>query len=313
VLGLMSKPMVMTLPFMLLLLDWWPLRRWAFAEKMPMFALAMLSGFVTSISAGRLGWSSLTLWQRIANALVSYTRYLELSLWPHDLAILYPFRTAIPLWEVALATLLLCGITAAALWQARCRPYLIMGWLWFAVGLLPASGLVQVGRQGMADRFTYLPQIGLVIAVVWGVADLIGKQRPATAAVLSIAIVAAFATASWLHTSVWRDSVVLFTDTVAVTDDNGGAQHFLAAALDDRGRFNEAFPHHAEAERLEPTNFIAQYSYGVALERRGQTEAAIKHFRQALHYFPNYPDAARHLEESQKLLDQSSASQLEPH
>jgi hypothetical protein len=164
--------------------------------------LAMLSSLVTSISVGRLGLSSLTPWQRIANALVSYTRYLELSLWPHDLAILYPFRAALPLWQVALATLLLCGITAMAVWQARCRPYLIVGWLWFAVGLLPASGLVQVGRQGMADRFTYLPQIGLVIAVVWGVADLIGKRRPATAAVLSIAIVAGFATASWLHTSV---------------------------------------------------------------------------------------------------------------
>jgi protein O-mannosyl-transferase len=314
VLGLMSKPMVMTLPFVLLLLDWWPLRRRAFAEKLPMLALAVISGLVTAIGTGRLGlinWaSSLTPWQRIANALVSYARYLELSLWPHDLAILYPFHTAVPLWQVACAVLLLSGITAAALWQARCRPYLLVGWLWFAVGLLPASGLVQVGRQGMADRFTYLPHIGLAIAAVWGMADLIGKQRRVTAAVLAGGVVAAFATASWLHARVWLNSVVLFTDTVAVTGDNPAAQHYLAAALDDRGRFEDAFPHHAEAVRLEPAYFVAQFSYGVALERRGQTQDAIGHFGQALRYFPDYPDARRHLEKDRKLLDLSGASAL---
>src|SRR5260370_36365473 len=230
VLGLMSKPMAMTLPVILLLLDWWPLRRRAFAEKLPMFVLAGFSSFVTSIDTvglASISWgSSFSLVQRIANALVSYVRYLELSFWPHDLAILYPFRTAVPPCQTAFAALLLAGITALAFWQARRRPYLIVGWLWFTLGLFPASGVVtQVGWQGMADRFTYLPQIGLAIAVIWGVADLLGSHRRAAAA-LSGAIVALLAIATMRQVPVWRDSVTVFAHAVAVTGRNPARPHF---------------------------------------------------------------------------------------
>jgi tetratricopeptide (TPR) repeat protein len=248
--------------------------------------------------------------QRIANALIAYVRYLEISLWPHHLAILYPFRAAVPLWQPVLAALLLAAITALAFWQRRCRPYLIVGWLWFTFGLFPASGVViQSGWQGMADRFTYLPHIGLAIAVVWGAADLLREHRR-PAAVLSGAVVALFAIAAWRHVPVWRDSVAVFTNAVAVTGDNPAAQHFLAAALDDRGRFDDAFPHHAEAARLEPGYLIMPYFYGLALERRGQTEAAIEQFHQALRDFPDYPDARRHLQENQALLNQSRGPEL---
>lgn len=311
-LGLMSKPMVMTLPALLLLLDWWPLRRRAFAEKIPMFAMAALSSLVTSIATARLGainWgASLTLAQRLSNALVSYVRYLELSIWPHNLAILYPFRLTVPLWQTASAGLLLAGITAAALWQARRRPYLIVGWLWFAIAMLPAAGLVQVGRQGMADRFTYLPHIGLAIAVVWGAADLLGKHRRAAAAALCIVAIGALTVTTLRQMTLWRDAVTLFRHTVAVTDDNPMARHFLAASLDQRGLYDESFPHHAEAARLDPAYFIAQFSYGVALERRGQLEPAIERFRLALQYFPDYSEARQHLERDQNLLDLSKAS-----
>ncbi len=313
ILGLMCKPTVMILPLILLLLDWWPLGRRAFAEKLPMIGLSALSSLVTSVATARLGvinWGgSFSLGQRIANALVSYARYLELSFWPHDLAILYPFRVTVPLWQTALAALLLAGVTGLALWQARRRPYLIVGWLWFAIGLLPASGVVtQVGWQGMADRFTYLPHIGLLVAVVWGAADLLSMHRR-SATVLSAAAVALLAIAAFRHVPVWRDSLAVFTNAVAVTHGNPGAQHFLAAALDDGGRFDEAFTHHAEAARLEPSYLIMAYSYGMALERRGQTGAAIEQFQRALRYFPNYPDARRHLEENQKLLDLSKGSE----
>ena len=306
VLGLMSKPMVMTLPVILLLLDWWPLGRRAFAEKLPMFLLAALSSFVTSIGTARLAsinWgSSFSLGQRIANAIISYVRYLELSFWPHDLAILYPFRTAVPTWQTALAALLLAGITVLTVWQARRRPYLIVGWLWFTVGLFPASGVVtQVGWQGMADRFTYLPQIGLAIAVIWGMADLLGKHRRAAAA-LSGAIVTLFAIAAMRQMPVWRDSVTVFAHAVAVTGGNPAAQHYLAAALDERGRFDEAFPHHAEAARLEPYYLVMPFSYGIALERRGQTAAAIEQFQRVLVHFPNHLDAQRHIAENQARL-----------
>ncbi len=313
VLGLMAKPMVMTLPVVLLLLDWWPLGRRAFAEKLPLFALAALSIFVTSIGTARLGainWgASVTIGQRISNTLVSYVRYLELSVWPHDLAILYPFRTAVPLWQAALAALLLAALTLAALWQARRRPYLAVGWLWFVAMLAPASGLVQVGRQGMADRFTYLPHIGLAMAAVWGVADLLAAHRRAAAA-LGVAAPAALAVLTLLHIPVWRDSVTLFTRAVAATRDNSGAQHYLAAALDDQQRYAQALPHHAEAVRLEPSYFVAQCAYGAALDRHGDIKAAMEHYRQALRDYPDYPDARRLLEADQKKLDLSKASGL---
>jgi tetratricopeptide (TPR) repeat protein len=308
--GLMSKPMVMTLPFLLLLLDWWPLKRRAFAEKLPLFGLAALSVFLTSIATGRLGainWgSSLSLGQRIANLLVSYVKYLELSVWPHDLALLYPFRTAVPVWQAAAAAILLAAITLAALSQARKRPYLIVGWLWFALVLFPAAGLVQVGRQGMADRFTYLPHLGLAIAVAWGAAELLGRR--AMIAAVSAALLLALA--SLRQIPVWRDSITAFTQAVAVTRNNPAAHHYLAAALDDRGRLDEGLPHHAEAVRLEPSYFVAQCAYGTALERKGDLEPAIEHFQQALRYLPGYPDAQQHLEAARKALDLSKGSGL---
>jgi tetratricopeptide (TPR) repeat protein len=313
VLGLMSKPMVMMLPFLLLLLDWWPLKRRAFAEKAPMITLALLSSFLTSIATGRLGpinWgTSLSFAQKISNTLVSYVRYLELSFWPHDLAILYPFRTAVPIWQAAGAALLLALITLAALLQARRRPYLLFGWLWFTIALAPASGLVQVGRQGMADRFTYLPHIGLILAVVWGMAELLDAYRRAAAAI-AITAAAVMAGVTLRHIPVWHDSVTLFANTVEVTSANPAAQHYLAAALDDRSRYAEALPHHAEAVRLDPSYFVAQCTYGAALERQGDLEGAAASFEAALRYFPNLPDTKKHLEELRKALDLSKASGL---
>jgi tetratricopeptide (TPR) repeat protein len=307
-LGLMSKPMVMTLPLVLMLLDWRLLGRRAFAEKAPMFVLAAVSSFLTS-----RGTSAVTvpvaLWQRVANGVVSYRRYVELSVWPRKLAILYPLRATIPPNEVVIAALLLAAVTGVALWQSTRRPYLIVGWLWFVVSLLPASGVVvQVGRQAMADRFTYIPHIGLIMAIVWTTADLLNNQRREVLAVLSALSIGALAVASYSHLPVWRDSVTLFGDTVAVTADNPTAQHYLAVALDGRGRFDEALPHHAEAVRLQPDYFLAQFSYGLALENRHQTAAAIDHFSEALHYFPEYAEARTHLEENRKRLEPSSAS-----
>jgi len=312
-LGLMSKPVALTLPFVLLLLDWWPLRRRAFAEKLPMFAMVAISFLITMIGTLRLrgiNWgASLTLWQRVANASVSYVRYLELSVWPHGLAILYPFRTAVPWREALLAALILAGITAVAVMQARRRPYWIVGWLWFVIMLLPASGLAQKGRQGMADRFTYLPHIGLTMAVVWGAADLLGKHRK-TAAALAVTVPLGLGAATWQDAPVWRDSISVWANAVAVTTKNSAAQHYLGAALDDAGRYTEALPHHAEAVRLEPSYWFAQYTYGAALERQGDLEGAVGRFQEALRYFPNYPDAKKHLEDDRKLLDLSKASGL---
>jgi hypothetical protein len=297
-LGLLSKPMLITAPVLLLLLDWWPLKRFAPAEKLPLFVIASLCLLVTFVGVGRLSainWGvRIPLGHRIANTLVSYIGYVGLAIWPHNLALLYPFRVSIAWWQPVAAALALAAITGAVLWLGRTRRYLIVGWLWFVIAMLPPSGLLQSGRQSMADRFTYIPSIGLTLMIVWGAADLL-RARPRLAAALATAAVLAYGIAAWRQVAFWHDSVTVFSRTVAVTSANPSARHFLAAALDERGRFDEALPHHAEAVRLDPTYFVAQCAYGGALERRGDTSAAIEHFRQAIRYFPNYPDAYYHL------------------
>ncbi|HUB32400.1 MAG TPA: glycosyltransferase family 39 protein [Bryobacteraceae bacterium] len=297
-LGLMSKPMLMTAPLLLLLLDYWPLRRRAFAEKMPLFVMAAFTFAVTYAGSRQLrsiNWAAnLPLGHRIANALVSYAAYLRLSFWPARLAILYPYRLEIAWWKPAAAAALLALLTLAVVRGAARRPYLAFGWLWFLVALAPPSGIVQVGRQAMADRFTYLPSIGLTLAVVWGAADLLAR-RPRLGASLALAAIVASGAACWAYTGSWRNSVTVFENAVTMTGDNSAAEHYLAAALDDRGRFAEALPHHAAAVRIEPSYFIGQCSYGMALERQGDIAAAADHFTLALRYFPHYPQARFHL------------------
>jgi tetratricopeptide (TPR) repeat protein len=297
-LGLLSKPMLITAPVLLLLLDWWPLKRFAPREKLPLFVMALLCLLVTFVGVGRLStinWGArVPLGHRISNTLVSYETYVGLALWPHRLALLYPFRLSIAWWQPLAAALLLAAITGAALALVRKRPYFIVGWLWFAIALLPPSGLLQSGRQAMADRFTYIPLIGLAMMIVWAAADLLaGRTR--LAGVLATAAIAGYGIAAWTQVAYWHDSFTLFSRTVAVTGENPGAQHFLAVALDERGRFDEAFPHHAEAVRIDPTYFVAQCAYGLALESRGQLSAAVEHFRQAVRYFPSYGEAHYHL------------------
>jgi tetratricopeptide (TPR) repeat protein len=295
-LGLMSKPMLITAPVLLLILDWWPLRRRALSEKLPLFLMAAIALAITSLGTARLqaiNWAAhVPLGHRLANALVNYAAYLKLALWPTHLAILYPYRLTIPAWQTAAAALLLAGITAAAWRLRRAAPYLLAGWLWFVVAILPPIGIVQMGRQAMADRFLYVPFIGLALMAVWGLGDLLS---PRPAAFLSTAAIAACAAASLAHIGTWRDSVSVFSNAVAVTRDNPGAQHYLAAALDDLGRYREALPHHAESVRLDPSYYIAQNSYALDLERTGDYSAAAEHFALALRYFPGYTEAREHL------------------
>jgi protein O-mannosyl-transferase len=313
-LGLMSKPMLMTTPLLLLLLDYWPLGRRAWAEKLPLFTMSAITLAVTYLGNSQLGvvnWADgLPLAHRLANALVSYAAYLGLVLWPRHLAILYPYRVSIAWWKPPAAAALLLAITWAALWFGRERRYLTVGWLWFVVGMMPAIGLFQVGRQAMADRFTYLPAIGIALMAVWGVGELLNHRR-AMAALLAGVAVAALGAASLRHIGTWRDSVTVFGNAIAATGDNAAAEHYLAAALDDRGRFDDSFPHHAEAVRIEPAYFVAQYCYGLALERRGDTAGAAPHFAEAIRRFPGYADAHLHLGLDLKQLGQPLAARQE--
>ncbi len=296
--GLMSKPMLITLPVLLVVLDWWPLKRRAWAEKLPLAVMALLTFAVTYLGTsrmGRLNWAAgIPLGHRVANALVNYAAYLAMTVWPRHLAILYPYRLAIPLWQPIAAAALLAAVTVAVYRQRARFPYLAAGWAWFVVAILPPIGVVQVGRQAMADRFTYLPSIGLALMAVWGGAELLGNRR-ALAAAVAAAAVAACAAASLAHIGTWRDSVAVWENAIAVTSGNAGAQHYLAAALDDRAQYEESLAHHAEAVRLEPDYFVAQNAYALCLERRGDLAAAAVHFAAAIRYFPAYADARFHL------------------
>src|SRR6202011_732984 len=197
-LGLLCKPMLVTWPFIMLLLDYWPVCRyqksevrgqWSVvrglvAEKIPLFALAAASSIVTFLAQSHLGtvrtFDEFSIWLRLSNALVSYAKYLLLAFWPHDLAVYYPFAPigASP-WQVIGAAFLLIGITAFCLFQRKIRPYLIVGWLWFLGTLVPVIGLVPVGGQAMADRYFYIPSIGLFFAMVFGLADIARSWRVA--------------------------------------------------------------------------------------------------------------------------------------
>ena len=238
-LGLMAKPMVVTLPFALLLLDVWPLDRlrlgWRrlLIEKLPLLALSAASSLITlryqETSLAPLGvvpWSL-----RATNALVSWAAYLGKLFLPRHLAVFYPIPLAIPAWKVAGAALLLAAITALAVRWARREPWLLAGWLWFLGTLVPVIGLVQVGRQAMADRYTYIPSIGLFLAVVWSVAGLLREHRAALATAAGI-VVLALAVTTRMQIGYWSDSATLFRHALAVTGDDNYLAHIgLGKAL----------------------------------------------------------------------------------
>jgi tetratricopeptide (TPR) repeat protein len=286
-LGLMSKPMLVTVPLLLLVLDYWPLRRRAFVEKVPLVILAAMSGLITLVGQYRMGAVALkiSLAHRISNAAMSYARYLGKTIWPEDLAILYPYPKVLPPWQVAGAAALLITITIVFLRLRRDRPYLLAGWVWFLVGLVPAIGLVQVGRQPMADRFTYVPLIGIFVALVWGADAWLGG-RPRTAAAIAGAALVLCAVRSWDQVATWRSSVTVFSHALAVAAPTGTAHRCLGRALETGGDVTGALRHYEAALEVEPANFVAHYDYGWLLLRLGRLDEASLHLNQVVHYCP---------------------------
>lgn len=315
-LGLMAKPTLVTLPFALLLLDGWPLGRLArgpgrwgavaplVREKLPLLALAAASSAITLVAQSRgdaisrAGASPLP--ERLANAVVSYVAYLGKTLWPTDLAVLYPHpsltATGLPAWQVAGAALLLASITAAIVTQRRTRPYLVVGWLWYLGTLVPVVGLVQVGLQSMADRYTYVPHIGLFVAVVWGAHDLAtatGLRRAASAAAAGAVLVLSALT--WRQLGYWKDHETLFRHALAVTRDNSPAHAGLAAWLGRQGRNAEALSHAREAVRIAPRNVLAWKNLSVALRVEKSTQEAVDAAREVVRLAGSDPEGWRYL------------------
>jgi len=316
-LGLMAKPMIVTLPFVLLLLDYWPLERMqlysirlksergmtqspAFrlvCEKIPLFVLSGATTVLTIIAQRQVGaLKSIEAYPfeyRIANALVSYISYIGKMVWPHKLGVFYPYPTAIPLWQSAGAGLLLITVSVLLMRAAANRPYLATGWLWYLVTLLPVIGLVQVGGQAMADRYTYLSLIGLFIIIAWGVPSLLASWRQAKKAIAlaTAVLLLGFATCSVLQVRHWQNSVSLFRHTDKVTSNNDVAHHHLGIALASQGELEEAMSHYAEALRIKPRERYVHRNLGVALTRQGRHEEAIGHFAEALRIKPDFAEA----------------------
>ena len=309
-LGLMAKPMLVTWPFLFLLLDYWPLRRvkWTpgdgvgrfvrawmplVREKIPFLALVGASMVVTFIAQSQggavRGFEEAPVPLRLANALVSCAKYVVLTFWPSGLAIYYPFPPeGIPFWQLAGAFLLITALTIIALFQAKPRPYLIVGWFWFLGTLVPVIGLVQVGGQAMADRYHYIPSIGLFIFLVFGLADFATAWRMERVgiAVASVSVLMS-GLLSAIEINRWRDSTTLFERTLAVTPDNLVIQYNLGHVLAQQKKYEDATSHFTEALRIEPDFFDALVNMGVALLDQGKPDEAIPYYERALSVQPN--------------------------
>lgn len=297
VLGLMAKPMLVTLPATLLLLDYWPLRRWPavrlrwlLLEKLPLMILVIPAVLLTLRAQTPIinSLAEYTLYDRVAGALVSYVRYLRMAIWPVDLAVLYPLpRAALPLWQPLAAGTLLCAITALVLWRGRSRQYLAVGWLWFLGTLVPVIGLVQNGPQALADRYTYVPYIGLFVALAWAVAQACTSgSRRRTVAVLTGTALVCCGLVSWRQLGYWRDSETLWRHTLAATTDNGGAHAMLAMALVDRGELPEAVEEFTASLRLMPDNPATHGNLALALAAMGRADEASAHLERSLELRP---------------------------
>jgi tetratricopeptide (TPR) repeat protein len=317
-LGLMSKPMLVTLPLLMLLLDYWPLTRWGsrglpparlLREKLPFFLMAAASCVVTLAAQQSAGavmkLEGYPIGLRFANAAVSYFRYLGKMIWPARLALPYPYPDSGYEWWVVAGTILaLAAISWAAVRLARSAPYLLAGWIWYLVSLVPVIGLVQVGGQAMADRYTYIPLIGPLIAAAWGVpacADRIARRlaRPGAfrlgIAAAGLTVVAACSVLTRVQTGYWRNGITLFTHSLAVTDRNYLGHNHLGVAWDAAGDPDRAAGEYREALEIAPDYALAHYNLGRVLAEKGDIAGAIAELQDSIRLFPGYYRAYHNL------------------
>jgi tetratricopeptide (TPR) repeat protein len=318
--GLMSKPMVVTLPFVLLLLDFWPLNRFSsfqfqissseepstlnhqpstesafrlIYEKLPFFALTLAASVVTYFvqTSDRALWlpAERPFSSRVANALWAYERYISKTFWPADLSIFYPYPHHWPAGLVIGAALLLAIWSGLLIWRARQNPCLFVGWFWFLGTLIPTIGLVQVGSQSMADRYMYIPSVGLFILVVWGFNDFL-NWRPHWRRITTFAGGVALAgclVGTEIQLSYWQNSIKLFRHAIEVTTDNFVAYTCLGETLNDLGLKKEAMMLCAEAVRIAPNSPVAQYNFGMALLQNNRLDEALAHLDAAARLAPH--------------------------
>jgi len=325
-LGLMSKPMLVTLPFVLLLLDYWPLRRLKFGqeresnevlekniakksevlqlvlEKIPLFLLTTGLSIITFIAQKSLGAmnyaESLTFSTSVTNAMVSYLEYLGKIIWPRGLSILYPHPgNTLAVWKGILCGIALVGITIISIRLIRKAPYFAVGWFWYLGTLVPVIGIVQVGGQAMADRYTYIPLIGIFIIVAWGVPELISKWHYKEK-VLSISvgiIIFTLLITTWRQVSHWKNSITIFKHAIRVTDKKHPtfaiAYNNLGIVLFAKQKNEEAISHYKMALELNPDSAVAHNNLGIALFTKQKNEEAISHYKMAIKINPDHAEA----------------------
>lgn len=322
-LGLMAKPMLVTLPCVLLLLDCWPLERfprgWAatglpnpsgartmtlsrlILEKVPLLILTVL------VSAGTF-WAVrhvnavtpldiLPLGFRVKNAVVSYAAYIGKMIWPAKLAIFYPYTAQLSFWYVGACALVLILITVAVARLSRKHPYLVTGWLWYLGTLVPVIGIVQAGDQAMADRYAYLPLIGLFVMIAWGIPDLTARWRwrKEILTLALIAVMAGMAVTTWRQVQHWENNITLFRHVIDVSEANHVAHNNLGVALMEEGRLDEAMVHYKRVIEINPWYVWGYNNIGVVLLYQGKSAAATAYFRKALQIHPRYAEAHNNL------------------
>ncbi len=318
VLGLLSKPMIVTLPFVLLLLDYWPLRRFAevetaldrwcacapafmrsrsvrlVAEKMPLVVLSVAATAMTYVAEHQVGavksMASYPLEVRLANAVVSYVLYIWKTIWPVDLAVLYPHLGMPPLWLVLASAVLLAAATGFAVHVRARAPWLAVGWFWYLGTLVPVIGLVQIGSHAMADRYTYIPLLGLFMALAWGAKDIVAKRPGWESCIIGLSVlsitVLLFPAGAQIGT--WQNSVTLFEHALTVTKDNPTARFNIGAHYLGRNDCSKAAPHFLEAIEMKKDFALAFHCMGVCDSRAGNVAGALHNFGQAILIDPQF-------------------------
>lgn len=314
ILALMSKPMLVTLPFALMLLDYWPLGRWQKAfhppvgekinagklvlEKIPFIFLAIASAIMTFFTHTKGSFvTSLVpapFLTRLANAAVSYAVYLKDIIWPTNLVVYYPYDFSLPAWKIITSALVLLCITVVVLYSIKKFPFLFVGWFWYLGTLLPVIGIVQVGTQAMADRYTYLPSIGIAFMISWGVPLFFsrGKNRTPILLPLAIAVLIILTVLTWRQCGYWKNSLTLFSRALQLTKNNYVAHNHFASALLKAKSFDKAIDHYNEAIRINPVYAHAYYNRGIAYYTSGQKMRALDDFKSARDMIPKIIDYA---------------------
>jgi tetratricopeptide (TPR) repeat protein len=297
--GLMSKPLVVTLPVIMILLDYWPLRRfelrkidlmlWQLREKIPFFVLSAVFSMITLYAQFKPSQEYLPLSSRLANDPVSFMTYLEKTFVPNHMAVFYPFSFQLPAWQVWGSVFLILFISVVVIISMRRLPYLFIGWLWYVITLLPVTGIIQARNFSMADRYTYLPLIGIAVMLAWGIPPLIKNEdmRKKILFPAAMAFLAILTFLTWQQCGYWKNSIDICNHALQVTKDNYLAHINLGSALFDEGKTEEAIAHYSEGISIMPNIILSYNKRGIAYTKLGRHQRALEDFNKAISLKPD--------------------------